>query len=394
MLPDAHVEYEPLAFSVHPDPYAVYRVMRDDYPLYRDPEERFWALTRFADVQAAARDWGTFSSSPHVDIDDTPSLVGPGNFLDYDPPKHDVFRKIVAGRFAPRDIAALEPIVHDVVAELLSDLEDLAQPDLARDFAWPLPPRVVLHFLGFPQSDHPWLQNTFERMLGRTPGSQELPPGAVEAHEAMRDYLRDLRDTPARADDDTPIGDVFSATRAGTIDAEESIGYLFLLFLAGMETTVGVVSNAALLIGRHPVQRRRLLDGSVGATEAIEEVLRYEAPVQYLARSTTRPVELHRAVIAAGGRVLLVWGAANRDERNWEDPDQFDVGRPIKRHLAFGEGIHFCVGAPLARLEARIAIAELLKRFPRYALAGEPERFPTHNGRALARLPVVLGPRR
>jgi cytochrome P450 len=393
------VEYDPLAFSVHPDPYSVYRAMRDRYPVYRDDERGFWALTRYADVQSAARDWQTFSSTPHVDIDDTPGLVGPGNFLDYDPPEHDVFRKVVAGRFAPKGIAALEPIVQAVVADLLDAVgerdhaNDPEGTDLARDLAWPLPPRVVLYFLGFPEPDHPWLRATFERMLLRTPGSNALPQEAIDGHEALRDYFRDLRETPARALDDSPIGDVFSAARDGTISAEQSIGYLFLMFLAGMETTVGVVSNAALLLGGHRDQRAKLLDGSVSAAQAIEEVLRYEAPVQYLARSATRPVELHDTVIPAGDRVLLVWAAANRDERNWDDPDRFDVTRPPKRHLAFGEGIHFCLGAPLARLEARIAVDELLRRFPDYELAGDLERFPTHNGRALARLPVALNAR-
>lgn len=398
---EAPVGYDPLGFSVHPDPYSVYRVMRDRHPLYRDGERGFWALTRYADVQAAARDWQTFSSTPHVDIDDTPGLVGPGNFLDYDPPRHDVFRKVVAGRFAPKGIAALEPIVQAVVVDLLDAMQerdDVGEPagagsDLARDLAWPLPPRVVLYFLGFPESDHAWLRATFERMLLRTPGSNALPREAIDGHEALRGYFRDLRETPARGLDDSPIGDVFSAAREGTISAEESLGYLFLMFLAGMETTVGVVSNAALLLGRHRDQRAKLLDGSVSGAQAIEEVLRYEAPVQYLARSATRPVELHETVIPAGDRVLLVWAAANRDERNWEDPDRFDVTRPPKRHLAFGEGIHFCLGAPLARLEARVAVDELLRRFPDYELAGELERFPTHNGRALARLPVALNAR-
>ena len=149
-----------------------------------------------------------------------------------------------------------------------------------------------------------------------------------------------------------------------------------------------------MLLGSHPDQRAKLLDGTVSPAEAIEEVLRYEAPVQYLARSATRPVELHDTVIPAGDRALLVWAAANHDERNWEDPERFDVTRAQKRHLAFGEGIHFCLGAPLARLEARIAIGELLGRFPDFELAGEIERFPTHNGRALARLPVSVGRRR
>jgi cytochrome P450 len=386
----APLDYDPLAFSVHPDPYAVYRVMRDRYPVYRDEGRGFWALTRFADVQAAARDWQTFSSTPHVDIDDTPGLVGPGNFLDYDPPKHDVFRKVVSGRFSPKGIAALKPIVHDVLDHLFDALAERDDPDLARDVAWPLPPRVVLYFLGFPESDHPWLRQTFERMLVRTPGSNAVPEDVVAAHDEMRSYFRTLRDTPARALDDSPIGDVFSAARAGTIGTEESIGYLFLLFLAGMETTVGVVSQAAYLLGRDPEQRARILDGTVTSAQAIEEVLRYEAPVQYLARSAMRPVELHDRVIPAGDRVLLVWAAANHDERTWKDPERFDVTREPKRHVAFGDGIHFCLGAPLARLEARMAVEELLRRFPEYELAGEPERFPTHNGRALERLPVWL----
>lgn len=386
---EMQVDYDPLAFSVHPDPYSVYRVMRDRYPVYRDEDRGFWALTRFADVQSAARDWQTFSSTPHVDIDETPDLVGPGNFLDYDPPKHDIFRKVVSGRFAPKEIYALEPLVRTVVADLLDALRDREDPDLARDLAWPLPPRVVLYFLGFPEPDHPWLRTTFEQMLLREPGSRALPAAAVDAHEAFRAYLRDLR-LSGRASTNTALGDVFAAVEAGTITADESIGYVFLLFLAGMETTVGVVSNAAYLLGRQPEQRAQLINGVVSPAQAIEEVLRYEAPVQYLARSAMRPVVLHDVEIPAGGRVLLVWAAANRDERNWDDPDRFDITRPPSRHVAFGEGIHFCLGAPLARLEARIAVAELLERFPDYNLAGEPERFPTHNGRALSRLPVAL----
>src|SRR5439155_7072195 len=140
-------------------------------------------------------------------------------------------------------------------------------PDLARDLAWPLPPRVVLYFLGFPESEHPWLRATFERMLLRTPGSNALPQAAIDGHEELRGYFRELRDTSARALDDSPVGDVFGAAAAGTLTAEESIGYLFLLFLAGMETTVGVVSNAAMLLGSHPDQRAKLLDGTVSPAE-------------------------------------------------------------------------------------------------------------------------------
>ena len=206
----------------------------------------------------------------------------------------------------------------------------------------------------------------------------------------MRAYvLAALDERRARPRDDL-LGALVRAGQSGALEPAEVASMPVHLFFAGIQTTSALISRSLLLLARHPAQRRLLVDDPSLLPTAIEELLRYESPIQWFARTATQDVALHGEVIPAGARVLLMWGSANRDERRWEDPDRLDIIRPPRRHLAFGDGIHHCLGAPLARLEGRIALEELLPRIPDYELSGPVVPLYTPGERVLAHLPVVF----
>jgi cytochrome P450 len=211
----------------------------------------------------------------------------------------------------------------------------------------------------------------------------------------MRSYFADMVRERLRRPRDDLVGSLASALQTRQLDSEQAaVGLTLLIVTAGTETTTALISSSLLALDAHRDQRALLVDGRTAFDDAIEELLRFESPIQMLARSLTREVELHQCVIPLSSRVVLLYGAANRDERRFDDPDRLDLDRERRRHLAFGEGIHFCLGAPLARLEGRVALECFLGAFPEYAVSAAPEYHHKHNARALARLPAVLHSRR
>ena len=388
------VRYDPFVDTPSADPYPLYRVLRDELPAYHNFDRGFWALSRFADVQAAARDWATFSNAAGVDLDDVGRLIGAGNFLDSDPPLHDRLRDLVRGDFGPRAIQALEPAVRAEVRRLIDRLRERARVDLAEEFAWPLPVAVVTELLGLPaahlQMLQTWLGAFSFRDGAREPGAVELPAAALEAGANLRAYIAELAAERRRRPRSDLLSRVVAAEKGAAASPEQTVGICLLLLLAGTDTTASLVANALLILGERPETRQALARAPAQIPVALEEALRYESPIQADARVTTRAVERHGRRIPAGARVLLLFGAANRDERRFEDPDRFDPSRPRQRHLAFGEGIHFCLGAPLARLEARVALEELLREIPEYEVTGPGRRLSSHTTRGLVNLPVSL----
>jgi hypothetical protein len=246
----------------------------------------------------------------------------------------------------------------------------------------------MFSWFGFPEEDHPQLLTWFGDMLERDPGERALPDRALAGRDRMRAYMHAAA-AERRA---TPREDLMSflvnANEAGEISADEVLGSSMLLFVAGITTTSGLISNSLLHLGRFPDQLALVRDDPSVMPAAIEELLRYDAPIQALARTATRDVEAHDAVIPEGARVALVWASANRDERRWPDPDRLDVTRDPQRHVSFGEGIHHCLGAPLARLEARVVFEELFRRIPEYTVSGPIVRIKTPTDRGLESLPV------
>ena len=385
---EAPVHWDPLI--VVDDPYPVFRRMRDEAPLYHDADRGIWAFSRFEDVQGAARDWETFSSREGNDHDDGYQLFQPaGDVAGMDPPDHSRLRGALRRAFSPSAIKTrFEPAVRVKARRLVDRFADQGHADLARDLARPLPGEMICTWLGFPEEDHPQLLGWFGHMLDRVPGQKALPSSALEARDHMHAYIRSAAADRRVAPRDDLLSVLVGAATEGTISTDEILGCSVLLFMAGITTTSGLISNSLLHLERFPDQRDLLRREPERMPAAIEELLRFDAPIQTLLRTATRDVESFEAVIPEGAHVSLIWASANRDERRWPDPDRLDIARAPERHVAFGEGIHHCIGAPLARLEARIVLEEVLARIPAYTVSGPITRITTPTDRALESLPV------
>jgi cytochrome P450 len=382
------VVFDPL---VQDDPYPAYRKLRASAPVYRNEARGFWALSRFEDVQRAAREWTGFSSAEGVNLDDTLSLTGAGNFIAADPPDHDRLRRVVRGRFTPPAVAAIEAAIRDDVRAVLATALSDGGFDAADALAWTIPVRTVSRLLRLPMQDERMLRGWLRAVIHRDAESDRLPDSARTAAGELRAYLTSHVDDRRRAPGDDLLSDIVAGQARGELGEAEIAGMCILLYVAGTETVADFIGNALVALAEHPDQRALLAAQPDLGGAAVEELLRYESPVQYQVRTAMVTVELHGVTIPAGDRVALLWGAANRDERRWERPDELEITRAPKRNLAFGEGIHHCLGAPLARLQGRIVLEEALTAMPDYRLDGPVERIATHNTRGVARLPIVNG---
>ena len=387
---DPEVSWDPLVPL--DDPYPTYRRLRDSTPSYHHEKRDLWALSRFDDVQTAAKDWETFSSAGGTgnDVDDTYQLFLPaGDLPAADPPLHTRLRAALRLAFSPSALRVrFEPAVRSKVDELIDTFVDQGRADFARDFARPLPATTMFSWFGFPEDDHAELLAWFGDMLERTSGEEALPGVALAARDRLRVYVRDTARERRKAPRDDLMTFLVEAEAAGQLSRDEVLGSSLLLFVAGITTTSGLISNSLLHLADLPEQRGIMGRDPQVVPVAIEELLRYDAPIQILVRTATRAVEIGGSIIPGGARVLLLWASANRDERRWTDPDTLDITREPMRHVAFGDGIHHCLGAPLARLEARIAFETLFRRIPAYAVGGPILRVKTPTDRALESLPV------
>jgi cytochrome P450 len=383
------IAYSPFSPEVQADPYPVYRELRDHAPLYRSAQDGFWALSRYDDIVAVSRDWETFSSAFGVDIDDTGGEFGHGNFLEEDPPLHDLLRAVVRNEFIPKDLrSALEPFVRQEVERIVADLKTRAAVDFARELAWELPIIVVSRLMGFPDEDRDRLRQWEETFALRIPTLDRLPPFALRAGSALRSYFAGL----IAARQEQPEDDLVTKIATARLDdgpiGDAALGMVFILFVAAIETTASLITQSLRLLAEHPDQREWLAQNLAAAPQAVEEVLRYEAPVQNIKRTTLSDTALLGEALPKGSTVLLLTGSANRDERRFADPDVFDISREPKRHLAFGEGIHHCIGAPLARLEGQVVLETVLAEMPDYRLVGTPTRLPNNIVRGYLSLPA------
>jgi cytochrome P450 len=374
--PRGDLRYDPYDPAIDRDPHPVWRRLRDEAPLYWNEEHRFYALSRFDDVLAASLDWHTYSSARGTVLelmDTTPIVPGqpPGDGLGMmiftDPPRHDELRRLVSRAFTPRRVAGLEHRIRDLCAQFLDPHVGGAAFDYVEDFAAKIPAMVIGALLGVPEEDQDRLRVWGDLMMRHEPdGISEEKAGAIaDLHRYMAGMVHDR----TRAPRDDMVSDLLRAeiTRDdGTsrrLDWHEVMAFFTLLQLAGSETTARLLGWAAVLLARHPEQRAVLAAQPELIPNAVEELLRYEAPSPIQARFVTRDVEWYDTTVPASSKIALLTGSAGRDERAFEDPDRFDVTRTFDRHLSFGYGIHFCLGANLARLEARIAIEETLARF-------------------------------
>lgn len=397
------VVYDPFSAAFQDDPFPIYRRLRDKAPVYHSEKWGFWALSRFEDVRAAARDPETYLSFEGIDIDDTAKdMSAPGFLPDIDNPRHDQLRKIVQRTFMPRTIGKLEDDVRRVVTGLVDDFADKGEADLAQQLSWPIPYAVFFDVLGLPTtgSDREDLVRWSHGLKDREPDDPRLTPVAWEALHNTKDYLAYILMERRKSPREDLLTTLVTAEIDGVPFAEpritrdsEIVGLAFVLFMAGVESTSALLSTAFRELAHHPDQRRGLVEDPSKIPGAVEEALRFDAPLQVAGRTSTRDVELHGVTIPAGERVFLVYGSANRDERQYDEPDRFDVLRKQQRHLSFSEGLHGCLGAPLARLEAKVALEVALPRLGDYEISGPLRRYrSTPNMHVLDRLPISFEP--
>jgi cytochrome P450 len=381
-LTAAEFRYDPTAPGFQDDRSAIYRVLRDEHPVYFDAEHQQYALSRFEDVWWAVHAWETFSS----DVAEAQSLLP--QMIYFDPPRHTALRALVSRAFTPRRIAAAEESVRTTARVLLDEIAERGGCELQHEYAAILPSVAIARMIGIPDEHVPDFRSWTESFIEIT-GPEDFAEAAGKIYALFNELLEERR---AR-----PRDDMMTALLEAEIDGErltddERLGFCLLLVLAGNDTTSSLIGSGTALLARHPDQRALLVREPRRWPGAIEEMIRLEAPAQVLPRTATVDVERHGVTIPAGSRVMLVWGAANLDDREFTDPERFDVTRTIRRHLGFGHGVHFCLGASLARLEAKVAFEEWHARFPTYELDGEPERVPSWWARAHRRVPVRITP--
>ncbi|MGH2759855.1 MAG: cytochrome P450 [Actinomycetota bacterium] len=388
------LSFDPYDAAFRADPYPAYARLRESEPVHRT-EAGTWVLSRYSDC-AHALDDSAFGVEPPLEIREArreltppPLAVLGETMLFRDPPDHTRLRSIVSAVFTPRAVERLQPRVEQIVDELLTAV-DGERMDLVEGFAHPLPVRVICELLDLPEADHEAIGAWSRDLAGVVdiPLDDRTVLDGARAAEALVAYFRDVVAERRRR----PGADVLSVlATAGTLTEPELLAVCVQLLFGGHETTQNLIANGALALLRHPEQLKRLRAEPSLLRSAVEEFLRYDGPGQLAGRWTKRPVVIAGRGIGAGEQVLLLLGSANRDPDVFDDPDDLDVGRRPNRHLTFGGGMHFCLGAPLARLEARIAFEALLRRFPRLELAtDEPSWRPTLALRGLASLPVAF----
>jgi pimeloyl-[acyl-carrier protein] synthase len=391
------VHFNPMDPEFVEDPYPTYRRLRAEDPVHQNALG-FWVLTRYEDVVAALRDprLGKEAIASFVAARfGTPIQTVGLSMLDRDPPDQTRLRGLVSKAFTPRVVEGLRPHIQRVVDGLLAHVEGRHSMDLIEEFAYPLPVIVICQMLGVPVEDRDrfrqWgldIARGLDTIL--LPADSEVGLRSTAARRAMADYFRALiaeRRAVPRGD---MLSDLIAAEEAGDkLSTDELLATCILLLVAGHETTVNLIGNGTLALLRHPDQLQRLRGdpGLIGS--AVEELLRYDGPVQRTARIPSEDVTIGRRTIPKGELVLPFIGAADRDPAQFPDPDRLDIGRADNRHIAFGWGIHFCLGAPLARLEGQIALGALVRRLPKLALATDrPEHRPSLTLRGLTSLPV------
>jgi cytochrome P450 len=364
-------------FAAHS--HEVYRVLRDEHPVYQDPLGRFVALSRFDDVRSAAADWERFSSTGKLEVQNTkPSLNST------DPPRHGQLRALIAQAFKPRRVAELEPEVRRIARELLDRFAHTGACDAVESFSAELPSRVMGRLIGLPDELVPVC-----RALTDASKRRSTPQGGAHAAQRAYQIFAELYQARRRAPADDLLSDLLAAQIEGEfLSQDELLAFGWLMLVGGNDTTTGLIGNGLELLARHPEQRAELVENPALIPLAVEEMLRIASPTHTLPRTAACDIELAHGRIPAGTRVHLLWAAANLDEREFPEPECFDIRRNPSRHLAFGHGPHFCLGAALARLEARVAFEEFLRRIPEYELDGEPERLVSIVFQGFERLPV------
>jgi cytochrome P450 len=399
------VYYDPWDYTIDADPYPVWRRLRDEAPVYFNEQHDFYALSRYDDVLDALVDTDTFKSGHGIVLE----MITPEPYEDIemmimkDPPAHTRLRKLVARAFTPRAISDLERRVRELCGQFLDTVEGQDEFDYIATFAGLLPPTVILALVGYPDGYASEFRELANKTLhveegdthqGGMTSMSSMVSESGEIGQAAFAIIPELMEQ-RRADpqDDLLSGLVHAQIeedgKTRTLTLEEILGFVQLIALAGTETVARLLGFAAVTLARHPDQRRELAENQGLLANAVEELLRYEAPSPVQSRWVARDVDLHGVTIPRGARISLLNGSADRDERHFPEPDRFDIHRDIDRQLAFGYGAHFCIGAAVARLEGRVALDETLKRYPTWEIdESRLERIHTSTVRGYTSVPM------
>ena len=394
----ADLSYDPYSAINNLDPYPLYHRLREEAPLYYNEEYDFYAVSRYEDCERGLVDAKRFISGRGgiLEIIKANLELPPGTLIFEDPPAHTVHRSLLSRVFTPRRVSALEPKIREFCARSLDPLVGSNELDLIADLGAQMPVRVIGMLFGIPEEDQEKVRRHADAQLRTEAGK---PLNVDEDHttfgsEMFADYIDWRIDNPS---DDlmtdllhTEFEDETGTTR--TLTRDEALLYTTVVAGAGNETTTRLIGWAGKVLAENPDQRRELVEDFSLIPNAIEELLRYESPGPQVGRYVPNDVEVHGEVVPEGSAMLFIVSAANRDHRKFEDPDRFDIHRKIGQHLAFGYGIHFCLGASLARLEGRIALEELLARFPEWDVDLDRARIsPTSTVRGYETLPISVG---
>ncbi len=363
------VSYDPYDVDIAADPYPTFRRLRDEAPLYRNEEHGFWALSRYDDVEAGLRDAATYISGRGaiLEIIKAGIQIPSGVVIFEDPPIHTIHRSLLARVFTPKRMAELEPKIREFCARTLDPLVGSGGFDFVADLGAQMPMRTIGMLLGIPEEDQEAVRDHVDANL-HTEAGQPMRTRAsdVFSGEMFATYIDWRADHPS----DDLMTDLLQAEfedETGTVrrlTREEVLLIVTVVAGAGNETTTRLIGWTGKVLADHPEQRRELVEDRSLLPASIEELLRFESPAPYVGRCLSRDVELYGTTVPAGDIMLFLGGAANHDDRRWPDADSFDIHREVRPHIGFGSGIHFCLGAALARLEGRVALDEVLDRFP------------------------------
>ncbi|MEH6819127.1 MAG: cytochrome P450 [Dietzia psychralcaliphila] len=398
----APLVFSPYDYAVHEDPYPFYARLRAEAPVYHNPDLDFWALSKHADVREAFRAPDVFSNSMGVSLD--PAAYGPHayktmSFLAMDDPRHARLRKLVSKGFTSRRVDALsegiERISRQYWDECLDRSRDGGEFDFVEDYAGKLPMDVISDLMGVPESDRDELRRLADLVMHREEGGQDVPEDSmVAAFDLIAYYQGMVAERRKQRTEDLTSALIDAEIDGEKLDEDEILSFLFLMVVAGNETTTKLLANAMFWGHQYPDQAQLVIDDPERVSDWVEETLRYDTSSQLVLRTTMQEVTVRDVTIPADQKVLLLIGAANRDEEVFEDSGAFLLGRDTSASLSFGQGPHFCLGAHLARLEGRIALDQISRSITGYEILPGARRVHSSNVRGFARLPMRVEGRR
>ncbi|ULE33132.1 cytochrome P450 [Mycobacterium sp. IDR2000157661] len=390
------IYYDPFDFDIDDNPYPIWKRMRDEAPLYHNEKYGFYALSRYEDVARELHNWDTYRSGRGTTIDVIMSgvEVPPGVILFEDPPLHDLHRRVLSKVFTPRRMEAIEPLTRQFCVRALDSLDGASQFDVITDFGALIPMRTIGYLLGIPKQGQQQIRDNTDAAIGLKEGSFQSVSAATfeNAYQLFADYIEWRADHPS----DDLMTQLLNAQigedgQLRPLTRVEVLTYTSMIAGAGNETTTRLIGFIAQLLAEHPDQRRELVDDFSLIPGAIEEVLRFQAPSPVQGRYVARDTECRGQTIPEGSIMLLLNGSANRDERQFPNGETFDIHR-TGPHLSFGQGLHFCLGSSLARMQARVALEELLRRWPEWEVDLENAAMAhTSSVRGWGTLPMIVG---